>query len=323
MKKKLFIIISLLLIVILAGCDQIPQIVQLRDSYLATRTAQLLTQMPTNETVDVMPVSTQITVEETVEVATEIPTEEQVAKDVEPTQSETPEATVEPTFTPIPTMVATSTVPAPTITPLPTLASTDPAVYLGEPAWKDEFEENKGWAVDTDAYSSASIANGAMTLIAKTSYDAWRLAPTDSLGNSYVEGIFTPSTCASADHFGLMFRVPVLAEANQGYLFGITCDGKYTIRKYDGKVGANGQMISLLSATYDANIKAGANQTNRIGIMTIGNRLIFFINGVMVGEVQDATYPQGYVGVFIGSRTTKDFAVKVDNLAYWSNPTTP
>ena len=172
-------------------------------------------------------------------------------------------------------------------------------------------------------FSSASIANGVMTLTAKSTLDAWRLAPTGSLGNNYVEAIFTTGICDANDHFGLMFRVPVLEAADQGYQFGITCDGKYLIRKYDGKVGEKGLMVSLIPWTPSAEIRAGSNQTNRIGIMTINDRLIMFINGVLVGEVKDATYPQGYIGFFLGSRTTKNFSVKVDDLAYWSNPKTP
>ena len=320
MKKKTIIFISLLLVIILAGCDQIPQIKQLKDSYLETRTAQLLTQMPTAESKEVEPVSTQSPTEE----VTPEPTEEVAPTETDTVEATTaPETTAEPTFTPMPTSAPTSEVSTPTITPLPTIASTDPAIYLGKAAWTDGFDENKGWAVDTDAFASVSIANGVLTLTAKTTYDAWRLAPTGSLGNNYIEGVFTPSNCAANDHFGLMFRVPVLAEAERGYQFGISCEGKYLIRKYDGKVGDNGQMVSLLPWTYDDNIKVGANQTNRIGIMTINDRLIFFINGVMIDEVQDATYPQGYIGVFLGSRTTKDFSVKVDDLAYWSNPVTP
>lgn len=324
MNKKIIIFISLLLVAILAGCDQIPQIRQLKDSYLETRTAQLLTQMPTSEPKQVEPTTILLETEETVAVVSEEPTEEETPKSVEVTETPTaPEETLEPTFTPLPTAIPTSEIPTPTITPLPTIASTDPAIYLGKAVWADGFDENKGWAIDTDAFASVSIADGVMTLTAKTTYDAWRLAPTDILTNIYLEGSFTPSTCTGSDHFGLMFRVPVLAEADRGYQFGISCDGKYLIRKYDGKVGDNGQMVSLLPWKTDANIKVGANQTNRIGIMTIGDRLIFFINGVMVGEVQDTTYPQGYIGVFLGSRTTKNFSVKVDDLAYWSNPEIP
>ncbi len=177
--------------------------------------------------------------------------------------------------------------------------------------------------MDTDEYASVSIYNGAMTLTAKSSMDAWRLAPTDSLGNNYVEAMFTPGQCDPNDHFGLIFRMVSKVPADQGYQFGITCDGRFLIRKVDLKSGPNGTVVSLLPWTPSAEIRAGANQTNRIGIMTINDRLVLFINGVAVGEVKDTTYPQGFIGVFLGSRVTKNFTVRVDDLAYWKNPTTP
>ncbi len=322
MNKKFVIIVSFLLIVLLSGCDQIPQIEQLKETYLQTRVAQLVDQMATKEiTEEPKELSTATSLP-----PTEMPTETLPAFPVDATETPaTPAPTEAPTFTPIPTLIPATETPtlAPTFTPIQTVVSTDPAIYLGKTIWKDTFDENKGWAVDTDAFSSASIANGVMTLTTKSTLDAWRLAPTSSLGNNYVEAIFTTGVCEVNDHYGLMFRVPVLEAADQGYQFGITCDGRYLLRKYDGKVGENGLMISLIPWTPSAEIRTGSNQANRIGMMTINDRLIMFINGVLVGEFKDTTYPQGYIGLFLGSRTTKNFTIKVDNLAYWSNPKTP
>jgi type II secretory pathway pseudopilin PulG len=327
MNKKFVIIISLLLIGLMAGCDQIPQVKQLKEAYLQTRVAQLVTQMATKEI-------TKGATKETTQAPKDLPTATltetlpSFPKDVTETPIP-PTLTIAPTFTPISTSIPATETPTaaptatPTITPLPTVKSTDPAIYLGKSIWKDTFDENKGWAVDTDAFSSASIANGVMTLTARTTLDAWRLAPTSSLGNNYVEAIFTTGVCQANDHYGLMFRVPVLEAADQGYQFGITCDGRYLLRKYDGKVGENGSMISLIPWTISGEIRAGSNQTNRIGMMTINDRLIMFINGVLVEEFKDGSFPQGYIGFFLGSKTTKNFTVKADNLAYWSNPTTP
>ena len=322
MNKKFVIILSLLLIVLLAGCDQIPQIKQLKETYLQTRVAQLVDQMATKETTEEpkeLPIAASLP-------PTEMSTETLPAFPMDTTETPTtPVPTIAPTFTPIPTLIPATETPtvAPTFTPIQTVVSTDPAIYLGKAIWKDTFDDNKGWDVETDIYVSASIANGVMTLTTKSTLDAWRLAPTSSLGNNYVEAIFTTGVCQASDHYGLMFHMQQLVPADQGCQFGITCDGKYLLRKFDGKVGENGLMISLIPWTPSAEIRAGSNQTNRIGMMTINDRLIMFINGVLVGEFKDNTYPQGYIGLFLGSRITKNFTIKVDDLAYWSNPKTP
>jgi hypothetical protein len=317
MKKKTLVIICVLLVVLLAGCDQIPFLKQFKDAYLSTRVVQLLTQMPTTT---VKPVEGTPTEVQPKEIATNTP-----APTVEPTTVQTtavPPTSIAPTFTSISTLAATLT-PMPTFTPTSTGVSTDPAVYLGKAIWKDPFDENKGWAVDTDKFTNVTIANGAMRLVSLTSTDGWRLAPTDSLGNNYIEATITTETCSANDHYGLMFRVPVLAEADRGYLFGITCDGRYNLRKFDGKVGEKGLMLTLVPYTFDGNIKAGSNKTNRLGIMTIDDRLVMFINGVKVSEFKDTTYPQGFFGLFIGAKNTKNFAVAVGEMSYWSNPKLP
>jgi len=302
----------IMFVFILVGCDQLEA---LKDAYTQTRVVQLLTQMPTSspkseeETPEVKPTET---VQETIEVTEEI------------AQTETAtEPVVEPTFTPIATMeetpvVTTTPEPTPTATP----KSTDPGVYLGEPKWVDSFDENKGWPVDKDLYASVAISGGAMRLQVLSTLDAWRLAPVSSLVNAYCEAAFTTETCLPNDHFGLIFRVPD-SEADRGYLFGLTCDGRYSLREFDGKVGDFGQMVYLVPWTKADSANPGSNQTNRIGIMTIDDNLIMFVNGQQVAEFKDKTYPQGYVGVFLGSKDSKSFAIKVDDMKYWLNPQKP
>ncbi len=146
--KKLFLLTSLLLLVaMLAGCDQIPQLAQMREAYVQTRVVQLVTQMVTQSPAE----GTAVAATEEAR-ALETPSVEQPTatlpsfpKDItetatalpptaEPTQIPTEIPTAEPTFTPIPTQTP---LPLPTLTPVPTVASTDPAVYLGKAVWKD------------------------------------------------------------------------------------------------------------------------------------------------------------------------------------------
>ena len=312
MNKKIALLF-IMFVLILAGCDQLEA---LKDAYTQTRVVQLLTQMPTSspkeveETPEVLPT---VTVEQTVEVTEEITPAETATEPV-----------VEPTFTPIATVEETPTeTTTPEPTPTATPKSTDPGVYLGEPKWVDSFDENKGWAVDKDLFTSVAISGGAMRLQVLSTYDGWRLAPVSSLVNAYIETSFTTETCLPNDHFGLFVRVPVMSEADRGYLFGLTCDGRYSLREFDGKVGDFGQMVSLVPWTKADSAIPGSNQTNRIGIMTIDDNFIMFVNGQQVAEFKDNTYPQGYIGVFLGSKDSKSFAVKVDDMRYWLNPEKP
>jgi hypothetical protein len=80
-------------------------------------------------------------------------------------------------------------------------------------------------------------------------------------------------------------------------------------------------MVNLINWTSNAAVKAGENQTNRLGFMAVGDRLIVYVNGQLMGEVNDNTFHQGYFGVFVGARETDDFTIRVDQVRYWEDPT--
>lgn len=121
--------------------------------------------------------------------------------------------------------------------------------------------------------------------------------------------------CKTTDRYGLILRVPDLTQANQGYLYGFTCDGRYALRKWDGKT-----MTSLIAWTSSSAILSGPNQTNRLGIMAVGNRFILYANGTLLKEANDSSYTEGGFGVFIGANQTENFTVTIDQIAYWENP---
>ena len=68
-------------------------------------------------------------------------------------------------------------------------------------------------------------------------------------------------------------------------------------------------------------INTGANQVNRLGVMTVGNTLKLYINGVPQGEVSDSTFTAGFFGTFVRSVTSSRYVVKFDEMKYWENPT--
>ncbi len=246
------------------------------------------------------------------EEATNVPTETQAA----------PTDETQATATPAPAAAtATPTQPSgPTTTPVPG----DPRTRLGSPTSRDPMDDESAWIWPTgaDKYSSASFSGGFQTITALTSTDGWRLA--NPLGrefsNLYLESTFRTGACSGSDHYGLMVRVPVVTEADQGYLFGFTCDGRYSLRRWNSQVGAKGEMKWLVNWTKSSAITAGKDQTNRMGIMMVGSRLLLYANGRLLTEVKDATFPSGYFGVFIGSDETTNLKVQIDEMSYWENP---
>ena len=177
------------------------------------------------------------------------------------------------------------------------------------------------WPTGSDQYLSAEFANGFMELTGLTNLAGWRLPALAQQTNTYIEMTANSGSCSDKDSYGIIFRVPVFKEPVQGYLFEVTCDGYYRLWKWDGKVKPNGLATSLITWKQSTDIVAGQNQTNRLGVMTVDDRLILYANGIKLGEVTDASYEAGFFGVFVRSGKTSNYTVKIDQMRIWENPT--
>lgn len=315
--KKTVIIILLVALFVFSGCTLLNKFDEVKQRYLSGRVEQLLTEMPADGTKEEVLLETEQTtaeettaITETSAVADAIATAAAQATEQAQMVALTEAVAEEPTTVP----TATSTA-APT--PTPTIASSDPGVYLGTPAWTDNMDAIQNWPVDKNDYSTAVHTDGYYRITSLAEADGWRLANTEGFANGYVELVFTTETCSVDDHYGIIFRVPLLREANQGYLFGVTCDGRYNLRKWDGTTGESGTMTTLIRWTNSAMLNVGSSKQNVLGVMTKGNVISLYINGELVDQLTDDSYAGGYFGAFVGWEQTENFSVHVDKASYW------
>lgn len=226
-------------------------------------------------------------------------------------------ATSEPTATTAPTATATgapstptATTP-PTLAPSATLASTDPRVNLGSPTFHEPFDNDTNWGFLRDEHSDMVINNGMleMTSFNSDGWDSWTITWVNG-EDFYTELTGTFGACSGLDRFGIMFAAR--QDASEGYLFGISCDGRYSLRTWDGE-----RYTRLVDWTASDLINDGANQTNRLGVWKDDDTIRLYVNGSLLKEIDDESYDEGHVGVWVGSVNTEDFTVKVDLLDWW------
>lgn len=249
-------------------------------------------------------------------IATENPPTESL-----PTDSFEPTSTV--TMIPLATTLAptTSLTPIPTNTSVPGLTPTfieeDPRASLGQPTWQDKFDDDRNWTLFDDVCFKSEIEGGIYIMTSKTvpSATCWEVT-WPRIQNFYLETTsITTEDCEGTDRFGMIFRAP---DPSQGYLFGLTCDGSYGMARWDPETE---QWDFFVDFTPSEHINAGPNQTNRLGVKADNNRFGLYINGILVTEVNDDTYPdEGLIGYFIGATETEGFQVRYDELAYWDRP---
>jgi hypothetical protein len=292
-----------LLILFLTGCGRASTPATPDLDQVATIVAATITAMPTST---LIPESGTISPSPTVTPEAEYPTHTPTIT-LTPTHTDTPPQTITPTLTP--TQTGT---PPQTITP--TLDAEDPRAIFGDPTWKASFKDSSNWYTFEDKQVSIQVKDNTLVMHSykANNYESWSMAnPTISDFYLEIEGTFGEA-CRGKDRYGLIFRAP---NPNQGYLFGISCDGFYRLRAWDGE-----EFTELVDWSQSEHIQTGPNQVNRIGVMANGDKLLCYVNGKLVEEIRDSTYAKGVFGTYIAASETPGFTVVISQAAYWKIP---
>jgi hypothetical protein len=315
--KRIAFFCMIFLLVILPACNGgagTPN-----EQSMAETVSAMLTNMPTSTQV--------VTQAPTPQPIINIPSPTATPQAIEPENTPTETASPEPSETPLPTetLEPTETVePDASVTPETpeaTLSDTDPLSYLGKVTDTDPMDSAEKWVWPTgkDAFTNNGFKNGYMWLTGMQAKPGWVVSNTKTR-DAYIEAEFKTQGCGGMDYYGLIFRVPVLRAADQGYIFAVTCDGQYRFWRWNGKEGAKGTAHFLNAWTESDAIHTGSNESNRVGVMTTGNKITLYINGERVDQFADSTHREGYLGVVVSSKETSNFTVRVEELHYWNNP---
>lgn len=212
-----------------------------------------------------------------------------------------------------------SATPTETVTPTATTSPDDPRLTLGNPVfWFNSASSGDPFGVISDPFNDDAVAITNEVDGVKFASNAinlgkrWRMTSKKAT-NLYLEGTFHIISCSGKDNYGLAFRKPTYG-SDTGYYVGLSCDGNYIVDRGDD--GGNGE--NLISWTPDTNIKTGANQVNRIGVMLVNDSFKIYINGVLVKEFSNSTITaEGYVGVYASARGDPNFTVILQELMEW------
>ena len=184
---------------------------------------------------------------------------------------------------------------------------------FGSPDYTEEFNSGAAWYTGEDSHTSFSVQNGEMVMVGKNpeSWDGWSITSA-YLSDFYIEMEAETSSCSGLDRYGLIIRAPDL---NHGYLIGFSCNGRYSVRLWDGE-----KFKTIKDWTASSHIQSGSNQTNRLGILAEGSTISIYANDIFLAEVTSSTYVEGRYGVFVASASTNNFKASVESVSYWSSP---
>jgi len=223
-----------------------------------------------------------------------------------PTLTYTP--TPEPSPTPLPTATPTPVPPTPTMVPI----EGDPVTFLGVPSGVDNFDTFNNWTLfNTKCFESEITGTQyVMTANGLPGTACWEFS-WPLLENFYLETMAEmPQTCQPLDRFGVIFRAP---DNNQGYLYGYTCDGQFTLTAWNG---TETSVLVPLTASNAINTSPGA--TNRMGLLVEGADYYLYANGLFLAQARDVTYlDPGKLGYYVRAATEQPFTVAYDYFKIW------
>jgi hypothetical protein len=196
--------------------------------------------------------------------------------------------------------------------PDPTPIPGDPEKELGNPDGRDDFSTKNNWTLFDDECFKSEIVDGqyVMTTKGKPLFFCWEVS-WPSVQDYYLQtNMIMPESCTGDDSFGLFIRTPDL---NQGYLVGLTCDGRYSMTLWDGE-----ESKVLVNFVTSENINTGPGATNRIGVIANGGSYDLYANGHLIAQADDGSYVDASrFGYFVRPATEDGFVVKYDDMAIW------
>lgn len=216
-----------------------------------------------------------------------------------------------PTNTPIPPTEEPAVEPTATATP-----EADPRAELGSPTWRAAFgrDTEQTWFQFDDEQAKVEMKPDELVLTAykANSRDVWSMSY-PVLTNFYLEITGTiGDACSGKDRYGPIVRAP---DTNQGYLYQISCDGMYQLRSWDGV-----EFTDLIKWTASEHIFQGPDQTHRLGFLAEGSKLSVYVNGFLLGEVEDDAFGTGTFGISIAASDTPGFTFTMTEAVYWELP---
>jgi hypothetical protein len=231
--------------------------------------------------------------------------------EVAPTAAAT--AVPAPSKTPAPP----SPLPAATQTPVFTLTPTelptpDPNLGAGEVVYEDKFDLSSGWGwtYQENDVVAFSLAGGMLNAVMKVGNVSPRVTggnPELKVGDLLLRVTSVTNLCYDNDEYGVMFRVN--AEATDGYLFELSCEGKARVEALH-----NYQPTVLVDWTASPAIVRNAPAENTLMVWAAKDTFHFYVNDRYLFTTYDGTYKEGTFGFYIYDRTSGGESVSFDNL---------
>jgi len=211
-------------------------------------------------------------------------------------------------------MLATPT-PVPTNTPLPTFTPVPTNTPLPTPTPETTvlFEDSSfltSCSTESTTEVERFVENGVFNLrIIPSAFVGWAECTKVEFTDFVLEADATQVSGPDNNTYGILFRYGL--DSDDFYVFVISGDGYYALA-IDGAKRESPEM--LVEWSRSSAILQGANQINHLKVVAIGDRISYYVNDQLLGEMQHSYLSTGTVGFFAGSLEEGNVQISFDNL---------
>ena len=179
------------------------------------------------------------------------------------------------------------------------------------PTFSDGFSRDNGaWQMTSDKDVTFSYTRGALDVkVVKQNWMGWSLY-SDKLTDFLLEADTAVVDGPKDAGYGLLFH---FVDASNFYAFRINGQGMYSLWTLAG-----GEWKALAKWTDSAAIDTTDGAVNRLGVLVEGSQITLFVNGQVVDQVQDGTFPSGQIALVSGVYDTTGLDVEFDNVQLWN-----
>ncbi len=172
--------------------------------------------------------------------------------------------------------------------------------------WHEDFEDASGWKLRSDAVADTVVVDGALRIhVRSAGHLAWATS-VQSWKDFELQVKATQVEGPDDNEYGVLTRI----QGDQDfYAFSISGDGYVRVARC-----RDGVWVPVGADWVPSEAVHTGTATNVLTVRMRGTTLEFDVNGVQVARTTDATFEDGYIGLYAGSFSQGDVAVTFDDL---------
>jgi hypothetical protein len=177
------------------------------------------------------------------------------------------------------------------------------------------FDTAGTWGLGSDEGATAEVADGVHRLSVSAGNGFYWTAAGQSFGDAIYEVTATQHDGPLDNGYGLLFRAG--PDAASFYVFEVSGDGYVWIGRCEAACATLTTLVGDGWFRHPA-VRTGLGAANKLHVVAGGPEMRFFVNDVLVGEVNDGTLAHGDVGLFVETLGEGDVVVTFDDVTVYA-----